>query len=55
MEVMGGGGKAPLSVAKLCEMEVLLGTDLDICRSLHLSIGYLLKDKHGDLESKFHG
>ena len=40
---------------RACEMDVISNMALNMCRSSYLIILYLLKDEHGDLESKFFG
>ena len=47
------GEKTPLSVFKLCEMEVLSKQALDISGNPYIIIGYLLRIEYGDLGSKF--
>ena len=45
IEVMGDSRETPLNVVRLYVMEILPSGALDISRSLHLIISYLLKDK----------
>ena len=45
MEVMHGGGGTPLSAVRPCRMGVTLKKALDMYRSPHLTISYLLKDE----------
>ena len=47
MEIMGGGEETPLTIVKLCGMEVPSSGALSMSRSLHLNIGYLLRDEYG--------
>ena len=39
-------------MVKLYEMDVLSSQAMDMSESLNLTIGYLLRDEHKDLESK---
>ena len=50
---MHGSGGTPLSVVRPCGMGVTPNMALDMYRSLHLTIPYLLKHKLGELKSKF--
>ena len=52
MEVMHGGGGIPLSTVRPYGMDIILRKVLDIYRSLHLTIPYLLKGEQVDLENK---
>ena len=52
MEVMHGGGGTPLSVVRLCGMDVTPSKTLDMYGSLNLTIPYLLRGDQGDLEDK---
>ena len=52
MEVMYGSGGTPLSVIRPCGMDVTFKKVLDMYRSLHLTIPYLLRDEQNDLEDK---
>ena len=45
MEVMHGGGRTLLSVIRLCGTEVIFNMTLNMCRSPHITIFYLLKDE----------
>ena len=47
MRIMGGGEEIPLSAVWLCGMEIPSTGILDISRSLHLTIGYLLRIECG--------
>ena len=47
MEVMHGGSGTLLSVVRPCGMSVTPRKALDMYRSLHLTIPYLLKDEQG--------
>ena len=51
-EVTGGGEEIPLSAVRPCGMEVPPSEALDMSRSPHLTIGYLLRIRYGDLESQ---
>ena len=55
MKVIGGGEETPLSLVRHCRMRVQSFRALYMSESLHLTIGYLLRDKHNNLESKLHG
>ena len=48
MEVISGGEETTLSVIKPCRMEVPLNDALDMNKSLHLSIDYLLRSECKD-------
>ena len=50
--VTGGGEKTPLRAVRPCGMEVQPSGALDMSRSPHLTIGYLLRIGYGDLESQ---
>ena len=50
--VMHGGGETPLSTIRPCGMDVSLKKALDMYRSPHLTISYLLRSEQGDLEDK---
>ena len=52
MGVMHGGGGTPVSAVRSCGMGVILRKALDMYRSLHLTIPYLLRGEQGDLEDK---
>ena len=52
MGVMYGGGGIPLSVVKPCEMGVTPRKALDMYKSPHLTIPYLLRGEQGDLKDK---
>ena len=52
MGVIHGGGGAPLSAVRLCEMGVIPSKALDMYGSLYLTISYLLRGEQGDLEDK---
>ena len=52
MEVIHGGSETPLSAVRLCRMGVTPRKALDMYRSLHLTIPYLLNGEQGDLEDK---
>ena len=45
IEVMHGGGRIPLSAIRPCGMGVTPRKALDIYRSSHLTIFYLLRDE----------
>ena len=49
MEVIGGGEEIPLSAVRLCRMKVSPNACLDMSGSLHLTIGYLLKNEYRGL------
>ena len=49
MGIMGGGNKTPLSAVRQCGMEVPPSEALDTNGSLHLTMGYLLRDECGGL------
>ena len=49
--VTSGGEETPLSAVRQCGMEVPPSDALDMSRSPHLTIGYLLRIGYGDLES----
>ena len=51
-EITGGGEETPLSTVKSCEMGVPPSEALDMSGSPHLTIGYLLRIRCGDLESQ---
>ena len=55
MEIMIGGRETLVSIVKLCKMNISPRIALDMSRSPHPTIGYLLKDKHGHLESRSYG
>ena len=48
----GGGEETPLSVIRPCGMGVPSSEALDMSGSSHLTIGYLLRIRCGDLESQ---
>ena len=50
--VTDGGEETPLSAVRPCGMGVPPSEALDMSRSLHLTIGYLLRIGYGDLESQ---
>ena len=50
--VPSGDEETPLSAVRPCGMGVPPSEALDMSRSLHLTIGYLLKIGYGDLESQ---
>ena len=50
--VTGGGEETPLSAVRPCGMEVPPSEALDMSGSPHLTIGYLIRVKCGDLESQ---
>ena len=52
MGVMHGGGETPLSAVRPCGMDVTPRKALDMYRSPHLTILYLLRGEQGDLEDK---
>ena len=52
MGVMYGGGETPLSAVRPCGMGVTPKKALDMYRSLHLTILYLLRGEQGDFEDK---
>ena len=52
MGVMYGGGEILLSAVKPCRMDVTPKKALDMYRNPHLTIPYLLRDEHEDLEDK---
>ena len=52
MGIMHGGNGTPLSTVRLCGMGVTPKKALDIYRSPHLTIPYLLGGEQGDLEDK---
>ena len=52
MEVMHGGCGTPLSAVRLCGMGVTPRKALDMYGSPHLTIFYLLRGEHWDLEDK---
>ena len=52
MGVMHGDGRTPLSVVRLCGMGVTPRKALDMYRSPHLTIPYLLRGEQEDLEDK---
>ena len=49
MKVIGGSEEIPLSVIRLYRMEVPAIGALDMNGSLHLTIGFLLKNEYGGL------
>ena len=51
MEVMHGGRRIPLSAIRLYMMGIIPSLDFDMCRNSLLTISYLLKGEHEDLES----
>ena len=55
MGVKGGGAKTPLSTIRPCGMGISHKGALEMSTSLNLTIGYLLRNKWKDLESKSHG
>ena len=55
MGVMHGGGGIPLSAVRPCGMSVTPRKALDIYKSPHLTISYLLRGEQGDLEDKSQG
>ena len=55
MEVMHGGSGTPLSAVRLFGMGVTPSKALDMYRSPHLTISYLLKDEKRDLVEKSQG
>ena len=48
--ISGGGEETLLSEIKPCGMEIPPSEALDTSKSRHLTMGYLLRDEHGDLE-----
>ena len=52
MGVMHGGGEIPLSAVRPCGMGVTSRKALNMYRSPHLTISYLLRGEQGDLEDK---
>ena len=52
IEVIHGGGGIQLSAVRPRGMGVTSRKALDMYRSLHLTISYLLRDEQGDLEDK---
>ena len=52
MKVIHGGSETSLSVVRLCGMGVTPKKALDMYRSRHLIIPYLLRGEQGDLEDK---
>ena len=52
MRIMNGDEETPLSTVRLCEMEIPPNGALDISKSSHLIIGYLLRNEYEHLESK---
>ena len=52
MEVMHGGGGTPLSSNRPCRMNITPRKALDMYRSPHLTIPFLLRGEQGDLEDK---
>ena len=50
--VMHGGSGTPLSAVRLCGMGVIPKKALDIYKSPHLTIPYLLRSEQGGLENK---
>ena len=52
MEVMHGGGGTPLSEVRPCGMDVTSRKVLDMYRSPHLTILYLLRGEQRNLEDK---
>ena len=52
---MGGYEEIPLSTIKSYEMRIPPSGALNMSKSLHLIIGYLLKDELEDSKSKFYG
>ena len=47
--IIDGSNDTPLNIIKLYRMEVLPSEVLDISGSLHLIIGYLLRDEYYEL------
>ena len=52
MGVMHGGGGTLVSTVRPCGMIITPRKALDMYRSLHMIIPYLLRDEQGDLEDK---
>ena len=50
--VTSGGVETPLSAVRPCGMEIPPSGALDMSRSPHLTIGYLLRIGYGNLESQ---
>ena len=50
--IMHGGDGTLLSAIRPCRMGVIPKKALDMYRSLHLTIPYLLRGEQGDLEDK---
>ena len=50
MGIMHGGGETPLSAVRPCGMGVIPRKALNMYRSPHLTILYLLRGEQGDLE-----
>ena len=50
--VMHGRGRTPLSAVRPCGMGIIPKKALDMYRSPHLTILYLLRGEQGDLEVK---
>ena len=50
--VTNGGEETPLSAIRLCGMGLPSSEALDMSGSPHLTIGYLLRIRCGDLESQ---
>ena len=55
MMIMHGGGETPLSAIKECRINVTPNMAMDMYRSPHLTIPYILKDEQGGLEDKSQG
>ena len=51
---MGGSNEIPPSVDRSCRIGIPPNEALNMNRSLYLIIGYLLRNEHEDLKSKFH-
>ena len=54
MGVMHGRSGTPPSAVRLCGMDITPSKALDMYRSLHLIIPYLLRNEQRDLEDKSH-
>ena len=54
IKVTNGSEEIPLSAVRPCRLGVPPSGVLNMSESLHLTIGYLLKNKRKDLESKFY-
>ena len=52
IKITTGGEERPLNTVRLCRMGLQPSKALDMSKSLHLIINYLLKNEQEDLESR---